>query len=234
MGANLLIVEDDLNLGSILKEYLGMKGYETTLVRDGEAGFKAFKEGRFDMCLLDVMMPKKDGFTLATDIRKLDAQVPIIFLTAKSMQQDTIEGLKRGADDYIVKPFSMEELILRIQAVLRRTQEPQQGAAQASPTYTIGQFVFDSQQQKLIFNGHTRDLTTREAALLTMLCQRMNQTLLRSTALKEIWGDDSYFNARSMDVYIAKLRKMLKDDANVRILTVHGQGFKLVKVENEA
>ena len=223
----LLIVEDDLNLGQILKEYLEAKGFETHLCRDGEEGIKAFRDHHFDLCILDIMMPKKDGFTLAKEIRLTDKQTPIIFLTAKSMKEDTLEGFKIGADDYITKPFSMEELLLRLMAILRRTGN---SSGKAPNSFTFGAFTFNYDQQILQFGQEEQKLTSKESELLRLLCQNINQTLDRSAALKVIWKDDSYFNARSMDVYIAKLRKYLKKDENIRILTIHGEGFKLVSL----
>ena len=226
MKTKILLAEDDPNLGTILQDYLTVKGYEADLHRDGEAGLAAFRRNEYDLCLLDVMMPKLDGFEMAREIRETNKQIPIIFLTAKSMKEDTIEGLKLGADDYLTKPFSMEELLLRIQAVLRRTQpsEPESGI------YTFGSFTYDDTQRLLTQRGNTEKLTSKEAELLKLLAQNLGQTVDRTKALKLIWHDDSYFNARSMDVYIAKLRKYLKADEQVQILTVHGQGFKLVEV----
>lgn len=223
----LLIVEDDQNLGQILKEYLEIKGFSTLLARDGEEGLQKFSEHSFDLCILDIMMPKKDGFTLAKEIRLLNKQIPIIFLTAKSMKEDTIQGFKIGADDYITKPFSMEELMLRISAVLRRTGKFK---SIVRNTYEFGEFRFHYHQQILQIGNDEQKLTSKESELLKLLCQNMNQTLDRSAALKLIWKDDTYFNARSMDVYIAKLRKHLKKDQNIQILTIHGEGFKLVSL----
>jgi len=222
----LLIVEDDKNLGQILREYLEIKGFETGLARDGEEGLTEFNAGNYDLCILDIMMPRKDGFTLAREIRLLNKQIPIIFLSAKSMKEDTIEGLRIGADDYVTKPFSMEELLLRIEAVLRRSK----GIPELKSIYELGKFTFDYDQQLLQFADEQQKLTSKESELLRLLCQNMNQTLDRSAALKFIWKDDSYFNARSMDVYIAKLRKHLKKDESVKILTIHGEGFKLVSL----
>ena len=224
----ILIVEDDDNLGQILHEYLEMKGYSARLARDGEEGLAEFNTHPFDLCILDIMMPKKDGFTLAKEIRLLNKDIPIIFLTAKSMKEDTIQGFKIGADDYVTKPFSMEELLLRINAVLRRT-----GGIETiiQNTYEFGLFKFHYHQQILEIGEEELKLTSKESELLRLLCQNMNQTLDRSTALKMIWKDDSYFNARSMDVYIAKLRKHLKKDENIQILTIHGEGFKLVTLK---
>ena len=223
----LLIVEDDENLGQILKEYLELKGFETCLARDGEEGLSEYNNGSFDLCILDIMMPRKDGFTLAREIRLLNKSIPIIFLTAKSLKEDTIEGFKIGADDYVTKPFSMEELLLRIEAVLRRAGG---GKSETKSVYTFGQFTFYYDQQLLVFSDEKQKLTSKESELLRLLCQNMNHTLDRSAALKYIWKDDSYFNARSMDVYIAKLRKHLKKDENIQILTIHGEGFKLVSL----
>lgn len=223
----LLLVEDDPNLGQILNEYLMLKGYETTLCRDGEEGLKTFKREQFDLCLFDVMLPKKDGFSMAKEIRKEDTVTPIIFLTAKSMKEDTIEGFKIGGDDYITKPFSMEELLLRIQAILRRTAESNPQISDQK-TFEFGSFRFDYDKQMLIRNGEQTKLTSKESELLRLLCLHMNQPLDRSVALKIIWRDDSYFNARSMDVYIAKLRKLLKADESIQIITLHGSGFKLI------
>ncbi len=220
----LLIAEDDLNLGQILKEYLELKGYKATLTRDGQEAVDTFKRNHFDLCLLDVMMPKMDGFAVGKEIRAISPETPFIFLTARSQQEDTLKGLQLGADDYIKKPFSMEELDLRLQAILRRADngEPRQ------EQFTLGNYAFDYIRHQLKFSGDTRKLTAKEAELLLLLCQTMNKTLSRTAALKIIWGDDSYFNARSMDVYITKLRKHLKEDDRVNIITVHGQGFRLV------
>ena len=221
----LLIVEDDLNLGNILSEYLTMKGYESFLFRDGKEGLTAFKAQHYDCCLLDIMMPKMDGFTLAKEIRKINDNVPFIFLTAKSMKEDRLNGFMLGADDYITKPFSMEELLMRLNVIFRRSNASHEVALD---TYQIGKLVLDSKNQMLINGESTIKLTSKESSLLDLLCQNMNNTLDRSAALKIIWGDDSYFNARSMDVYIAKLRKYLKEETSVRIITIHGQGFRLV------
>lgn len=226
----ILLVEDDPNLGQILNEYLQLKGYETVLCQDGEAGFNAFQEGNFDFCILDVMMPKKDGFSLARDIRAMDKQTPLIFLTAKSMKEDTIEGLKLGADDYLTKPFSMEELLLRIQVILKRTNNKGSGKSDKT-SYELGSMLFRYDKSVLERPSGEIKLTSRENELLKLFCDHMNETLDRSVALMAIWKDDSYFNARSMDVYIAKLRKYLKEEESVHILTVHGQGFKLVKMD---
>ncbi|MDB4334984.1 response regulator transcription factor [bacterium] len=220
----LLLTEDDENLGMLLREYLEAKGYETDLCPDGEEGYKAFMENTYDLCILDIMMPKKDGFTLAKDIRLINSEVPIIFLTAKSMKEDVFQGFKIGADDYITKPFSMEELLFRLEAILRRTK----GGNVAQDVYQLGKFTFDTQKQQLIDGDVMVKLTTKESELLKLLCNNANKVLERNFALKTIWVDDNYFNARSMDVYITKLRKHLKEEPSVEIINVHGKGYKLV------
>lgn len=223
-----LLVEDDTNLGTLLREYLEAKGYSTTLAVNGKQGFDLFAKGKFNICILDVMMPVKDGFTLAKEIRAIDSNIPIVFLTAKSMKEDTVEGFNAGADDYITKPFSMEELLMRIKAILRRT-EIKSNANESQTEFEIGKYKFDYPHQILEINGSQQKLTTKEADLLKLLCVNVNDILDRNFALKAIWKDDNYFNGRSMDVYIAKLRKYLKDDPAVEIINVHGKGFKLLK-----
>jgi DNA-binding response OmpR family regulator len=223
----ILLTEDDPNLGTLLQEYLSAKGYETDLAQNGEEGLKAFLGNHYDLCILDVMMPKKDGFSLAKEIRMKDREVPIIFLTAKSMKEDTIQGFRVGADDYMTKPFSMEELLMRMKAILRRVNK--QDADNQVLTYKIGTYTFDTQTQTLSHGDIQHKLTTKESELLKLLCQNKNQTVSRSFALKLIWGDDSYFNARSMDVYVTKLRKHLKEDASLQIINLHGEGFKLIE-----
>ena len=208
--AKLLVVEDDPNLGDILKEYLEMKGYEPTLCRDGEEGWNKFKKDKYDLCLLDIMMPKKDGFTLAKEIKKVQEDLPILFLTAKNQKDDIIEGLKIGADDYLTKPFSMEELLLRITAILRRTQKSTEVVA--LKTYSFGDFVLHYDEQFIEGPGGKHKLTSKENELIRLLAAEINKLVNRSHALKQIWGDDSYFNARSMDVYLSKIRKILKDE----------------------
>jgi len=221
----ILLCEDDENLGMLLREYLQTRGYDADLQPDGEAGYKAFTKNKYDLCVLDVMMPKKDGFTLASDIRAINTEVPIIFLTAKSMKEDILQGFKLGADDYLSKPFSMEELLSRIESILRRVRGKK---IKDITTFNIGAFVFDSQKQTLEFDGETRKLTTKGSELLKLLASNANNILERNYALKTIWEDDNYFNARSMDVYITKLRKLLKDDPNVAIINIHGKGYKLI------
>jgi DNA-binding response OmpR family regulator len=220
----ILLTEDDENLGMLLREYLEAKGYETDLVPDGEQGYDAFMNKKYDICIFDVMMPKKDGFTLAKEIRMVNTDVPIIFLTAKSMKEDIFQGFKIGADDYIAKPFSMEELLFRIEAILRRTK----GGLANQEVFQLGKYKFDTQKQQLIDGDKVVKLTTKESELLKLLCNNANKVLERNFALKTIWVDDNYFNARSMDVYITKLRKHLKDEPSVEIINVHGKGYKLV------
>jgi two-component system, OmpR family, response regulator len=224
----LLLAEDDENLGLLLKEYLIAKGYETDLYPDGEVAYKGFTKNQpYSLCILDIMMPKKDGISLAKDIRLLNMDVPIIFLTAKNMKEDVLEGFKIGADDYITKPFSMEELIFRIEAIMRRVSQDSNSHEDA--VYQLGIYTFDSRKQ-ILTGGEEGEvkLTTKEAELLRLLCNNANKVLERNFALKTIWIDDNYFNARSMDVYITKLRKHLKDDPKVEIINVHGKGYKLI------
>ena len=211
----ILLCEDDENLGTLLCEYLIAKGYDATLCPDGEAGFREFQKEKFDICILDVMMPKKDGFTLAQDIRQMNSQVPIIFLTARVQKEDVLEGFDKGADDYITKPFSMEELVKRVEAILRRVRGKKN---RESTMYKIGRFTFDTQKQLLTIDGKSTKLTTKENELLALLCSHANEILKRNDALRTIWIDDNYFNARSMDVYITKLRKHLKADDQIEII----------------
>jgi two-component system response regulator VicR len=225
----ILITEDDPNLGLILSEYLTLKGYSTVLCPDGEVGLKTFQEQKFDLCILDLMMPKKDGFTLASDIREKDQQTPIIFLTAKSMQEDVLNGFKVGGDDYMTKPFSMEELLLRIKAVLKRSSSVEK-ETEFPIEYKLGNITYYYKENRLIKLDGEVKLTTKENELLKLFFENLNNTLDRSIALKKIWKDDSYFNARSMDVYIAKLRKHLKTEEKLKILTIHGEGFRMVQV----
>jgi len=221
-----LLAEDDKNLGTILKSYLEAKGYPATLCVNGQEAFVEFNKNQYDFCIVDVMMPVKDGFTLAKDIRNIDKKVPILFLTAKSMQEDKLKGFEIGADDYLTKPFNMEELLARMEAILRRSikedEEPE------GDVYELGKMKFNFVRQTLTMGKEEVKLTSKEAALLKLLCQNLNDVVDRSVALNKIWFDDSYFNARSMDVYITKLRKYLKMDPDVELLNVHGVGFKLV------
>lgn len=221
----LLLAEDDENLGSLLKEYLIAKGYNTDWFINGDIAYKNFIKNHYDICVLDVMMPVKDGISLAKDIRMLNANLPIIFLTAKSQKDDILEGFKAGCDDYITKPFSMEELLFRVEAILRRTHR--QPSKQVE--FNLGIFQFDAEKQVLKHDNHEQKLTTKESELLKLLCLNKNMVLERNFALKTIWIDDNYFNARSMDVYIAKLRKYLKADPSLEIMNIHGKGFKLIE-----
>ncbi|MDR0745592.1 MAG: response regulator transcription factor [Mediterranea sp.] len=224
----ILMCEDDENLGMLLREYLQAKGYSAELYSDGEAGYRAFLKNKYDLCLFDVMMPRKDGFTLAQEIRTVNADIPIIFLTAKTLKDDILGGFKIGADDYITKPFSMEELTFRIEAILRRTKGRKN---KENSIYRIGKFTFDTQKQILSIDGKNTKLTTKESELLTLLCSHANEILQRDFALKTIWIEDNYFNARSMDVYITKLRKHLKVDPAIEIINIHGKGYKLINPE---
>lgn len=226
----LFLCEDDENLGMLLREYLQAKGYDTDLYIDGEVGYKGFVKEKYDLCILDVMMPKKDGITLVKEIRAINTEIPIIFLTAKNMKDDILEGFKAGADDYITKPFSMEELVLRIEAIFRRVKGKRSKEQQV---YQLGNMSFDTQKQILTINGQSTKLTTKEAELLALLCAHANDILERNHALKQIWVDDNYFNARSMDVYITKLRKLLKPDPSIEIINIHGKGYKLIAPTND-
>lgn len=230
-NVKVLLCEDDENLGMLLREYLQAKEYDVDLMPDGEEGAKAFAENRYDLCILDVMMPQKDGFTLAQEIRHLNSRMPIIFLTAKTLKEDVLAGFKIGADDYMTKPFSMEELLFRIEAILRRTSNKKN---KVGNNYKFGRYEFDTQKQTITIDGVSSRLTTKESELLGLLAQNMNNVLERNFALKAIWVEDNYFNARSMDVYITKLRKKLADDPDVQILNVHGRGYKLVAPEQKS
>lgn len=223
----ILLAEDDRNLGNILKSYLDAKGFSARLAVNGQEAFELFSKEQFDFCIVDVMMPVKDGFTLAREIRQVDRNIPILFLTAKSLEEDKLKGFQAGADDYLTKPFSMEELLLRIEAILRRAGY----SAHGGKIYEIGSFTLDYNRQILSRDGEEQRLTSKENELLRLLCENINEVLDRSYALNKIWQDDSYFNARSMDVYIAKLRKYLKSDESVELINVHGIGFKLVVKE---
>lgn len=223
----LLLVEDDANLGLVLQESLNLQGYEVTLSRDGEEGLAAFQKGAFDLCLIDVMLPKKDGFSLARDIRARDDEIPLIFLTAKSLKEDRIEGFRLGGDDYVTKPFNLEELVLRIRAVLKRCRGRREEEAGAT-VVEFGAYRFDYTRRNLYLGDGCRRLTHKEAELLYLLCRNRNRVVARQTALERIWGNDSVFSARSMDVYISKLRKHLSEDPSMEILNVHGTGYTLV------
>lgn len=222
--ARILLVEDDFNLGFVIQDLLKMEGYTVHLSKDGKEGLMQFNKEAYDLCLLDVMMPKKDGFSLAEDIRKINASVPIIFITAKGMEEDRIRGLKIGADDYITKPFSNEEFLLRVEAVLRRSFGDVKAVQEE---YHIGAYTFNMSTYELHHPEESRKLTKKEADLLKLLCQHQGQVLERELVANMVWGDDSYFVGRSMDVFITKLRKYLKRDEQVSITNIHGVGFKL-------
>lgn len=223
MSVKVLLVEDDPNLGFVIKDNLTLKGFDVSLCENGVDGFKAFQDKLYDICILDVMMPKQDGFSLAKAIREKNKQVPILFVTAKSMLEDKIAGFESGGDDYIVKPFSMEELLLRIGVFLRRSK-PMNGQEE---TFNIGRFAFHFTNLSLTNSSETKILTHKEAEVLRLLCENMNRVLKREEILKAVWGDDDYFLGRSMDVFISKLRKYLKEDPNVQIVNYHGVGFRL-------
>jgi two-component system, OmpR family, response regulator len=225
-NVRILLAEDDNNLGILLRNYLSAKNYETDLFINGSLALEAFPIRPYALCILDIMMPEMDGLTLAKEIRLTNTEIPIIFLTAKNQKEDIIDGFKSGADDYITKPFSMEELLYRIEAILRRTSSP--AVNKNIESYTIGGYSFDPLKQMLVYNDQITKLTTKESELLELLCRHGNEILERNFALKTIWIDDNYFNARSMDVYITRLRKYLKKDPSVKILNVHGRGYKLI------
>jgi len=223
----ILLAEDDTNLGTVLKDSLELEDNYVELFMDGEQAWKSFNKDDFDLCILDVMMPIKDGFTLAKEIKKVAPNMPIIFLTAKSMKEDKLEGFKIGADDYITKPFSFEELQLRLQAIMRRVDSAMLPSANQSE-FTIGRYTYIDNDRALKIGTESTKLTTKEAELLKILAHNVNQVVDRDIALKSIWGNDNYFTGRSMDVYITKLRKYLKEDEKIEIVNIHGQGFKLI------
>jgi DNA-binding response OmpR family regulator len=222
----ILLCEDDPNLGMVLKNYLELSDFDVTLERDGRLGLAAFQRERFDLCLLDIMMPHMDGFTLAEEIRDVDPDIPLFFLSAKTMKEDIIQGYKLGADDYITKPFDSEVLLLKIKAILKRNDDLNKEAD--NKEFEMGSYHFNPKLRELGHKGLTQTLSPKENELLKMLAEHMNDLLPREQALKKIWGSDTYFNGRSMDVYIAKLRKYLKDDSNIEIVNIHGNGFRLV------
>jgi DNA-binding response OmpR family regulator len=224
----ILLVEDDPNLGLLIQDYLQLKGkFDVVLCTDGEEGLRAFTKQSFDLLILDVMMPKKDGFTLGKDIRKINQEVPIIFATAKGMIEDKTQAYNLGGDDYITKPFRIEELLLRINALLKRAENAERREDKQS-TFKVGAYDFDYSAQVISINGSQQKLSTKEAELLRLLCLKQNEVLTREEALLNIWHDDNYFNGRSMDVFLSKIRKYLKDDPSVEIINVHGRGYKLL------
>ncbi len=225
----ILLVEDDPNLGLLLQDYLQLKGkFEVVLCKDGEEGLKAFTRQNFDLLILDVMMPKKDGFTLGKEIRKFNTRVPIIFATARGMIEDKTQAFNLGGDDYITKPFRIEELLLRINALLKRVNNSEKNEEEKQTQFTIGHYNFDYTSQMISLGDTHQKLSTKEAELLRLLCLRKNEVLTREEALLNIWHDDNYFNGRSMDVFLSKIRKYLKDDPSVEIINVHGRGYKLL------
>lgn len=227
----ILLVEDDQNFGDVLRSYLEMHDFDVTLATDGVSGWESFRRGSFNLCIFDVMMPRKDGFTLAKEVRESDEKMPIIFLTAKAMKEDVLKGFKIGADDYITKPFNSEELLYRIQAILKRS-EPDVDPRDEIKEFTIGKYHFNFPLRILTFSDNGTEskdkLSPKEAQLLRMFCVYMNDILPRSEALTKIWGEDNYFTARSMDVFVTKLRKYLKEDSNIEIVNIHGNGFQLL------
>ena len=225
----ILLCEDDTNLGMVLKNYLELNDYNVTLERDGKLGLAAFQREKFDLCLLDVMMPNMDGFTLAEEIRDVNPDVPLFFLSAKTMKDDIIQGYKLGADDYITKPFDSEVLLHKIKAILKRNEEMHREEVNAE--YDLGRYHFNPRLRELSISGKVQTLSPKENELLKMLSEYKNDLLSREEALKKIWGSDTYFNGRSMDVYIAKLRKYLKEDSKIEIVNIHGNGFRLVVQE---
>lgn len=239
MAHKILLVEDDQNFGDVLRSYLEMHDYDVTLATDGMQGLESYNKAKYDLCIFDVMMPKKDGFTLAGEIREKDADMPIIFLTAKAMKDDVLKGFKIGADDYITKPFNSEELLYRIQAILKRSQlkgDPREEVKE----FNIGRYHFNFPLRILTYKNEEGEeskekLSPKEAQLLRMFAMYMNDILPRSEALNKIWGEDTYFTARSMDVFVTKLRKYLKKDENIEIVNIHGNGFQLlVRAQEEA
>ncbi len=222
----ILLCEDDTNLGMVLKNYLELNDYDVVLERDGRLGLAAFQREKFDICLLDVMMPNMDGFALAEEIRDINPDIPLFFLSAKTMKDDIIQGYKLGADDYITKPFDSEVLLLKIKAILKRNEEMHREELNAE--FDMGKYHFNPRLRELTIDGKVQVLSPKENELLKMLCEYKNDLLSREAALKKIWGSDTYFNGRSMDVYIAKLRKYLKEDSTIEIVNIHGNGFRLV------
>ena len=221
---HIFLVEDDLSFGAVLKSYLEISDFDVIWVDDGQQALNQFKKASFNICILDVMLPNVDGFTIATEIRKLNTEIPIFFLTAKNMREDVLKGYRIGADDYITKPFDTEVLIFKLKAILKR----QPGSVvKESGVYQIGSYFFDFKLRTLEHDGSKQKLSPKEAELLKMLCDNLNELLPREIALKKIWGDDGYFTARSMDVYLTKIRKLFTEDASIEIRNIHGSGFML-------
>jgi DNA-binding response OmpR family regulator len=221
----ILLAEDDDNLGLLLNSFIKAKGFEVDLARNGKEALEKFNSGNYQFLILDVMMPELDGFSVAKEVRNIDKKVPILFLTAKTMKEDKLQGFSIGADDYLTKPFSMEELVARIEAILKRSEI---NNSPLQTEYQVGKFTFDPEKRTISLDGKEERLTTKENHLLKLLTKNKNDVLDRQAALRAIWGDDNYFNGRSMDVYIAKLRKILRQDESIQIMNVHGRGFKLI------
>ena len=226
---SILLCEDDQNLGAVLKDFLELNDYNVVLERDGRLGLVAFSQGKFDICLLDVMMPRVDGFKLAEDIREIDPEIPLFFLSAKTMKEDIIKGYKLGADDYITKPFDSEVLLFKIQAIIKRNDE--QNAYNDNSEYKFGPYKFVPRLRELTSDGVTEKLTPKEASLLSLLLQNKNDVLSREEALKKVWGSDSFFNGRSMDVFVGRLRRFFSTKSGVELKNVHGYGFSLTVAE---
>ncbi|MEO6190724.1 MAG: response regulator transcription factor [Saprospiraceae bacterium] len=234
----ILLVEDDRNFGDVLRSYLEMHNYDVDLAVDGIDGFEQFRRGTYDLCILDVMMPRKDGFALAKDIRSKNTEIPIIFLTAKTLKEDVVEGFKIGADDYVTKPFNSEELLYRVQAILKRAKRLQPEADPPVEDYEVGKYLFNFPLRVLYLKENDQitekvKLSPKEAMLLRLFCEHRNKVLTRTEALTKIWGEDNYFTARSMDVFITKIRKYLADDSNIEISNIHGNGFRMI-IKGEA
>ena len=225
-ATNILLAEDDINLGQLLQTFLKNKGFKVSLAQNGKIAFEKFNQGKYDFCIFDVMMPEMDGFTLAGEIREIDKHVPILFLTAKSMKEDKLQGFTLGADDYLTKPFEMAELLARITAILRRTENKSE--SEQAGEILVGKLKYEPEFRLIHLSEGVKKLTTKENQLLQLLVKNQNEILDRNATLRAIWGDDNYFNGRSMDVYIAKLRKTLKEDPSIEIMNVHGKGFKLI------
>ena len=225
MEAKILLVEDDTSLGFVVSDHLKSLGYKVTLCMDGTEAHKKFNEETFHLCLFDVMMPKKDGFTLATEIRRTDKKTPILFLTAKSMIEDKVAGFKAGGDDYLTKPFSLDELEMRVMALLKRVDV--RLVEQERDIFSLGKYHFDAEEHTLTFENETKTLTKKENQILKILCKHRNNVVPREIVLNAVWGQDDYFVGRSLDVFITKIRKYLKEDAQVNIANIHGVGFKL-------
>jgi len=221
---HIFLVEDDLSFGAVLKSYLEINDFEVDWIDDGKNAMNQFRKTSFNICILDVMLPNVDGFTIGTEIRKINSDIPILFLTAKNLREDVLKGYRIGADDYITKPFDTEVLIFKLKAILKRQSGVQ---PKESEFYQIGSYLFDFKLRTIEHAGSKQKLSPKEAELLKMLCDNQNELLPRETALKKIWGDDGYFTARSMDVYLTKLRKLFTEDPSVEIRNIHGSGFML-------